>query len=105
MLRPLKDQLLVKLDSVIANNGGFIIAPDVKKWRAKGGAVEGENRGTVHSTGPGKVSSRGVELPMSVKVGDVVRFSELEYPFCKEDGETYVLISEQDVLWVEEEAA
>jgi co-chaperonin GroES (HSP10) len=48
------------------------------------------------------VTSEGVLLEMSVKPGDIVRFSELEYPTESSDGHKHVLISEQDILWVEE---
>jgi co-chaperonin GroES (HSP10) len=47
----------------------------------------------------------GEFLPMCVQPGDVVRLSELEYHTEKENGKTYVLASEADVLWVEEAEA
>jgi co-chaperonin GroES (HSP10) len=104
MLKPLQDRLVVCLDENIpsAAKFGLILPPKTDKWRAKNGAVEGENRGTVVSIGPGKVTSEGVELGMSVQPGDIVRFSELEYPTETVDGRKHVLISEQDILWVEE---
>lgn len=104
MMKPLQDRLVVCLDENIpsAAKFGLIVPPKTDAWRAKGGSVEGENRGTVVAVGPGKVSIEGVDLGMSVQVGDVVRFGELEYPSETVEGRKHVLISEMDVLWVEE---
>lgn len=102
MIIPKQDNVVVKLDPVIANAGGLLVVPNPKTWRAKGGAIEGENRGTVVSVGPGKANKLGKVMPPDVMVGEVVRFSELEYPNWLEGDDTYVLISESDILWVEE---
>lgn len=104
MLKPLQDRLVVRLDESIpsAAKFGLILPPKTDAYRAKDGAIEGENRGTVVAVGPGKVSIEGVELGMEVKPGDVVRFSELEYPSETVDGRKHVLISEMDILWIEE---
>lgn len=104
MIRPTGDKVVVKIDPYIANNAGLIIAPDLSKWRSKNGAIEGENRGTVVAVGPGKPTSKGVVMPMDAKPGDRIRFCELEYYNWTEGEDTYVLISEQDILFVEEAA-
>lgn len=105
MIRPARNNVVVRLDENIANHGGFIIPPVVDKWRGKDGAIEGENRGTVVAVGPGNVSRKGVTIPPDVKSGDVVRFGELEYHNWREDGHKYVLISENDILWIEDAEA
>lgn len=105
MLKPLKDNLVVCLDESIpsAAKFGLILPSKTDAWRAKDGAVEGENRGTIVSVGPGRRHEEtGEPLGMSVSVGDIVRFSELEYPSETVDGRKHVLISEADILWVEE---
>lgn len=103
MLRPLQDKVLVCMDESLPNQAGLILKPDTSKWRAKDGAIEGWNRGTVISTGPGKRHPKsGVLLPVTVQPGDVVRFSELEYPTERVDGREYVLIGEGDIMFVEE---
>jgi chaperonin GroES len=105
MLKPLADRILVELDESIpsAARFGLILPPKTDAYRARDGAVEGENRGIVVSVGPGRRSSETGEcIPLEVKEGDVVRFSELEYPSEAVNGRKHVLISEMDVLWVEE---
>ena len=111
MLKPLLDRVLVKLDDSIPTNvPGLIIPIKVDTWRAKDKAVESYNRGTVASVGPGKRDSKGVCRPYlfdaadgrrPLQIGDVIRFSELEYPEHRENGERYALITEADVVGVE----
>lgn len=112
MMRPLHDRVLVELDETIPTNiAGFIIPIVTDKFRAKGGAVETENRGTVVAIGPGKRDPKtGVQKNLlfddgkggrAMKAGDVIRFSELQYSEFKEDGKRYVLIGESDVAFVE----
>lgn len=104
MLRPLQDRLVVRMDESLPNQAGLILKPDVSKWRSKDGAIEGWNRGTVVRVGPGKPHPKsGVLLPVTVKEGDVVRFSELAYPTEMVDGRTHVLIGESDIMFIEEE--
>lgn len=105
MLKPLQDKVVVCLDDNIpsAAKFGLILPPKTDAWRAKDGAVEGENRGVIVSVGPGnRHSETGECIPLEVKVGDVVRFSELEYPTETVDGRKHVLICEADILWVED---
>ena len=100
MLKPLLDKVLVQLDDSLPNQAGIHLAPDVSKWREALDQIG--NRGTVVAVGPGKRHPKtGQCMPVSVEVGDVVRFSELEFPRHFEDGKTYVLISDMDVAGVE----
>lgn len=101
MLQPMGNRILVEMDESIHST--FYIPPTVDKWQAKEGAVESYNRGKVVAIGPGKRHPKtDVRLPMMARVGDIVRFSELEYPSVKEGGKTYALISEADIVGVEE---
>lgn len=103
MLRPLQDRVLVRMDESLPNQAGLILRPDTSKWRAKDGAIEGWNRGTIVAVGPGKPHPKsGVLLPVTVQPGDVIRFSELEYPTETVDGQKHVLIGEGDIMFVEE---
>lgn len=102
MLKPLLDRLVVRLDESLPNQAGLILRPDVNKWREALDQIG--NRGTVVAVGPGKRHPEsGVLLPVAAKVGDVVRFSELEYPKHSENGHTYVVISDMDVVGIEED--
>lgn len=102
-MQPLGDRLWVRLDEKIASASLIHIAPNTDRWRSKEGCIESENRGTVVLVGPGKRHPKtGVLLGPTVNAGDVVRFSELEYYSEMVDGEKHVLISESDVLFVEE---
>lgn len=88
------------MDESLPNVAGIFLNPDVSRWRDAEDQIG--NRGTVVAIGPGKRHPKsGTLLPMCVQVGDVVRFSELEFPEHKEDGKRYALISEADVTLVE----
>lgn len=101
MLKPLQDRVLVEMDDSLPNQVGIFLAPDVSKWRDATDQIG--NRGTVVAVGPGRRHPKTQELmPMVTKVGDIVRFSELEYHEHKEGGRRYALISEQDITGVEE---
>ena len=111
MMTPLFDRVVVKLDDTIPNKAGMIIRIVTDAWRSKDQAVESYNRGVVVSTGPGKrdMENGGFttmhfdagDCIRTLKAGDVIRFSELEYPEFKENGERYVLICQGDIVGVE----
>jgi len=112
MMIPLHDRVLVELDETIPTNiAGLIIPIKIDAWRGKGQAVESYNRGTVVSVGPGKKDPKTLRpTPMyfdagdcrrTLQAGDVVRFSELEYPEHRENGKRYALITMGDVVGVE----
>lgn len=111
MLKPLHDRVIVELDESIPNQAGIIIPIKVDNFRAKDGAVESYNRGRVVAAGPGKRHHiTGRAIPMffdapegrrSLQEGDVIRFSELQYPEFKQDGKRFVWITESDVVGVE----
>ena len=111
MMTPLFDRVVVKLDDTIPNKAGMIIRIVTDAWRAKDQAVESYNRGVVVSTGPGKrdMENGGFttmhfdagDCIRTLQAGDVIRFSELEYPEFKEGGERYVLICQGDIVGVE----
>ena len=111
MMKPLLDRVVVRLDETIPNKAGLIIRIVTDAWRSKDQAVESYNRGTVVAAGPGRRDPKTlISTPMrfdagdcirTLQAGDVVRFSELEYPEFKENGERYVLIMEGDIVGVE----
>ncbi|HEY8879201.1 MAG TPA: hypothetical protein VIN03_16655 [Roseateles sp.] len=97
MIQPIGNRVFVKLDETIPTGiDGLVIPPDVNRWRGQGGAVDSYNRGTVAYVGP---DADGLA------VGDVVRFSEIAYPTTKVDGVEFVVITDMDVVGVEEEGS
>ena len=100
MLKPLRNKILVRMDESLPNAVGIFIAPITSAWREAQDQIS--NRGTVVRAGEGlRHHKTSTLLPMGVKVGDIVRFSELQYPTIKRDGVTYALISDFDVVGVE----
>ena len=105
MLVPMRDNITVCIDESIpsAARFGFLVASKTDGWRSKDGAIESENRGVVMQIGPGRKSNKtGDRIPMLAKVGDTIRFGELEYASESINGRKHVLISEKDILWIEE---
>jgi co-chaperonin GroES (HSP10) len=112
MMHPLHNRVVVKLDpSIVTNIPGFIAPIKTDAWRGKDQAIESYNRGIVIAVGPGKKDPKTLR-PMqmyfdaedgrrALRAGDVVRFSEIEYPTFKEHGETFALITDGDVVGVE----
>lgn len=91
-LRPLGDRILVKrIDSEEKTKGGIII-PDSAKEKP----LEGE----VVATGPGRTFDNGQIKPMTVKVSDRVLFAKYAETEVKLDGQSFLLLREDDVLGV-----
>ena len=99
-LKPLADKIVVKPDTRILSSVIFV---DNK---------ETDNMGTVVAVGPGKKLPNGRLEAMPVEVGAYVRFGTmndnskdeyLKYFEYFEDGERYLVMSWQDVCFVEEQ--
>ena len=88
--RPMDDRILIEPSQAEDCTSGGIILPD--------SAQEKPQRGTVVSTGPGKLLDSGNRGEMSVKIGDVVvygKYSGTEVDFGFDE---YVVIRENDIL-------
>jgi chaperonin GroES len=106
MLKPTGNRIVIRLDENLKTGiEGFVLPPKTDAYRAKDGAVESMNRGTVIAIGPGARTKKDVLIPMQSREGDVVRFSELEFHSWLEDGHKYALISENDIVGIEEAEA
>jgi chaperonin GroES len=93
-LRPLYDRVIVKrVESQETTKGGIII-PD----NAKEKPLEGE----VIAVGKGKLLDDGKLREPMVKVGDRVLFAKYAETEIKLDGETALLLREDDLLAVVE---
>jgi chaperonin GroES len=90
--RPLDDRLLVEPAEAEEKTAGGIILPDTAK--------EKPQRGTVIAVGPGKLLDSGARGEMSVKIGDEVFYGKYSGTEIEFDGDTYVVIRENDLLAV-----
>jgi chaperonin GroES len=93
-LRPLYDRVIVKrVESKETTKGGIII-PD----NAKEKPLEGE----ILAVGKGKLLDDGSLRAPTVKVGDRVLFAKYAETEIKLDGETALLLREDDLLAIVE---
>lgn len=101
---PCNDRVLIEVDPDEEETTGGIVMPkgsveDIHKWA------------TVIKVGPGRVSKKGVRIPIDLKPGDrvlYVRFlerTETGKSLHASLGPNQFLIQEQDVIAVEEETA
>jgi chaperonin GroES len=91
-LRPLHDRVLIKrVESETTTKGGIII-PD----NAKEKPLEGE----VVAVGTGRVLEDGTVRALQVKEGNRVLFSKYSETEVKLDGQTYLLLREDDLLGI-----
>jgi chaperonin GroES len=98
-LKPMNDKIVVKPDIREISNIIFINNKEV------------ENMGTVIAVGPGKKLPNGRREDMPVEVGARIRFGTmnddpgeeyLKYFKYEEDGTKYLVMSWQDVCFIEE---
>ena len=90
-IRPLGDRVVVKVVKEEKTAGGLVL-PDT--------AQEKPQTGEVLSVGPGKMLDNGSRQAVDVNVGDKVLFAKYSGTEVKLDGETYLLLSEKDLLGV-----
>jgi chaperonin GroES len=95
-VRPLHDRILVqRLEEGEQKIGGIII-PDTAK--------EKPQQGKVVAAGGGKVKDDGARIPLDVKAGDTILFGKYSGQEIKLDGEEYLIMREDEVLAVIEDA-
>ena len=95
-IRPLHDRLLVKRIEEKETVKGGIIIPDTAK--------EKPQEGEVLAVGNGKVLENGTKIPLDVKVGDKILFGKYSGTDIKVDGEEVLILREDEVLAVLEDA-
>jgi chaperonin GroES len=94
--RPLHDRLVVRrLDDGEQTIGGILI-PDSAK--------EKPQRGTVIAVGSGTVKDDGTRVPLDVTTGDLILFGKYGGQEVTLDGEALLIMRENDVLAVVEDA-
>lgn len=89
VLRPLADHVVLKRDESGDKTPGGIVIPDTSKEKL--------NRGRVLSVGPGKDSK-----PLSIEEGQTVLFGKYAGNEVSHEGETLIILREDDVLAVVE---
>lgn len=95
-LRPLYDRIVVRRIEQQEQKQGGIIIPDTAK--------EKPQEGEVVAVGRGKRLEDGTVVPLDVKVGDHILFGKYSGSDVKMDGQEYLIMREDEVLGVIENA-
>ena len=95
-IRPINDRIIVqRIEEQEQMRGGLYI-PDT--------AREKPQEGKVIAVGNGKLLENGTRTPIDIKAGDRVLFGKYAGTEVKLDGEEYLILREDDVLGVIEDA-
>jgi chaperonin GroES len=96
-VRPLHDRIIVERIEEGEQKVGGIIIPDTAK--------EKPQQGQVIAIGNGKAKDDGKRVPLDVKAGDTILFGTYSGQEIKIDGDEYLIMREDEVLAVIDEAA
>lgn len=88
-IRPLGDKVVVKPAESEEKSVGGIILPDTAKTKPQ--------EGSVIAVGNGRILDNGERNALAVKVGDVVVYSKYGGTEFKLDGETVVILDEDQI--------
>lgn len=91
-LRPLNDRVIVRRTPEETKSAGGIVIPDT--------AAEKPSRGEILAVGPGKANDQGVVRAPDVNVGDQILFGKYSGTEVKLDGETLLVMREDDIMAV-----
>lgn len=91
-VRPLGDRVLVQPIEEKETKKGGIIIPDTAK--------EKPQEGNIVALGTGKVDDNGKKVDFTVKKGDKVLISKYGGTEIKVDGESYLIMREDDILGI-----
>ena len=91
-IRPLQDRVLLKRLREEEKTKGGIIIPDTAK--------EKPQEGKVVALGTGKLDDNGKKVEFTVKSGDKVLISKYGGTEIKVDGESYLIMREDDILGI-----
>ena len=92
-VRPLGDKILVKRDEAASKTDSGIFLPESAKDKPKQGKVVAVGNGILNK-------ETGQYLPFSVKKGDSVIFSSYAGTEVKIDNDTFLIMTEEDILAV-----
>lgn len=96
MMKPLGDRIVIKVLEKQEKTQSGIFLPDTAK--------EKPQEGTVIAVGTGKIYDNGQRIAPEVKVGDLVMFAKYSGTEVKLDNESYLIVSERDILAIIQEA-
>ncbi len=92
-LRPLADKVIVRPKKEEEKTKSGIVLPATAE-------KDKPEQGEVVAVGPGKMTEDGKLLPMSIKVGQTVVFTQYGPTEIKMEGTKYLVLSESDILAV-----
>jgi chaperonin GroES len=95
-VRPLQDRILVRRVEEVEKTRGGIIIPDSAK--------EKPQQGKVLAVGDGRITEDGTRIPLDVRSGDLILFGKYSGQDIKLDGEEYLIVKEDEVLAVIDDA-
>jgi chaperonin GroES len=91
-VKPLGDRVLVQPIEEQETKKGGIIIPDTAKGKPQ--------EGNVVALGTGKLDDNGKKVEFTVKKGDKVLISKYGGTEIKVDGESYLIMREDDILGI-----
>ncbi len=92
-VRPLGDKVIVKRDEAQTKTSSGIFLPEGAKDKPKQGKIIALGSGILNK-------DTGKYMPFTVKKGDTVIFTTYSGTEIKVDGETYIIMTEEDILGV-----
>ncbi len=92
-VRPLGDKIIVKRNEAQTKTDSGIFLPESAKDKPKQGKIVALGSGILNK-------DTGKYMPFSVKKGDTVLFTTYSGTEIKIDGETFLIMTEEDVLGV-----
>ncbi len=93
-IRPLYDRVVVRRLEEEKTTASGLIIPD--------SATEKPSEGEIIAVGKGKISDNGSIIALDVKIGDKVLFGQYAGTEIKVDGETLLMMREDDIVAVVE---
>mgnify|MGYP000887623097 FL=1 len=92
-VRPLGDKVIVKRDEAQSKTDSGIFIPEAAKDKPKQGKIVALGSGILNK-------DTGKYMPFTVKKGDTVLFTTYSGTEIKIDGETFIIMTEEDILGV-----
>ncbi len=92
-VRPLGDKIIVKRDEAQSKTESGIFIPEAAKDKPKQGKIVALGSGILNK-------DTGKYMPFTVKKGDTVLFTTYSGTEIKIDGETFIIMTEEDILGI-----